>query len=62
VKLLFEIILAIFLHPIAVILVWIQLARRRDMGLFQKILWGLVSLIWGVGPLLYVFLGEGEFW
>ncbi|MDB5058189.1 MAG: hypothetical protein JWO59_1661 [Chloroflexi bacterium] len=61
-KLLIEILVAIFLHPLAVILVWIQLAGRRDMRLFQKILWGLLSLVWGIGPLLYVFLGEGKLW
>jgi hypothetical protein len=62
VKLLIEILLAIFLHPIVVILVWIDLAGRRDIGLFRKILWGLVALVWGIGPMLYVFLGDGNFW
>jgi hypothetical protein len=61
-KILLEIIFAVVLHPVAVILVWINLAGRRDMGLFQKVLWGLLSLIWGIGPLLYVFLGGGDFW
>jgi hypothetical protein len=62
VKPLIEILLAIFLHPIVVILVWIDLSRRRDIGLFKKVLWGLVALVWGLGPLLYVFLGDGHFW
>jgi hypothetical protein len=61
-KTLLEILFAVILHPLAVILVWINLAGRRDLGLFRKVLWGLVSLIWGVGPLLYVFLGGGDFW
>jgi hypothetical protein len=60
--LLLEILLAIFLHPLAVILVWINLAGRRDLGLLKKVLWGLVALVWGIGPLLYVFLGDGRFW
>lgn len=61
-KTLLEILFAVILHPIAVILVWINLAGRKDMGLIKKVLWGLISMIWGVGPLLYVFLGGGEFW
>jgi hypothetical protein len=62
VKTLIEIVLAIFLHPLVVILVWINLAGRSDIGLFKKILWGIVALVWGIGPLLYVFLGDGKFW
>ena len=61
-KILIEIVFAVVLHPLAVILVWINLAGRGDLSFFQKVLWGLVSLIWGVGPLLYVFLGGGAFW
>lgn len=61
-RVLLEIAFAIVLHPLAVVLVWINLSRRSDLGLIKKLLWGLVSLIWGVGPLLYIFLGGGEFW
>jgi hypothetical protein len=62
VKLFVEILLAIFLHPLVVILVWINLASRSDIGFFKKVLWGAVSLVWGIGPLLYVFVGDGSFW
>jgi hypothetical protein len=61
-KILIELLLAIFLHPIAVVLVWINLAGRSDLSLFQKVLWALVGTIWGVGPILYMFLGGGSFW
>lgn len=61
-KILVEIVLAVFLHPIAVVLVWLNLAGRSDIGLFRKVPWAIVGTIWGVGPLLYVFLGGGSFW
>lgn len=43
--LLIEILLAIFLHPIVVILVWINLVGRRDIGLVKKLLWGIVAMV-----------------
>ena len=49
---LIEIVFAIVLHPLAVILVWINLSQRTDLGFVRKLLWGLLSLVWGVGPLL----------
>ena len=61
-RVLLEILFAIVLHPLAVILVWVNLAGRSDLGLIKTLLWGLVSLVWGIGPLLYSFLGGGEFW
>ncbi len=61
-KLLIEILIAIFLHPLAVVLVVINLLQRQDIGGGRKLLWGLVSLLWGIGPILYVLLGDGEFW
>ena len=61
-RVLLEIVFAIVLHPLAVILVWINLSRRSDLGFVSKLLWGLVSLVWGIGPLLYIFLGGGDFW
>ena len=61
-KLLIEILLAIFLHPIAFILCLINIAGRRDLTLVQKIIWAIVTLIWGVGPILYVLVGGGQLW
>jgi hypothetical protein len=62
VKLLIEFVIALILHPLAVVLAWINIAGRSDMGFVQKVLWAIVSMIWGVGPILYILLGEGQLW
>jgi hypothetical protein len=52
--------LVCFLHPIAVILMWIDLATRRDIGTVAKVVWavfGLVPLV----PFLYVLV-SGDLW
>ena len=61
-KLLVEILLAIFLHPVAFILCVVNILGRRDLRGLQKVLWIVVTFIWGVGPILYVLLGDGAFW
>ncbi len=61
-KLLIEILLAIVLHPIAFILCLINILGRNDLGGLQKVVWILVTLIWGIGPILYVLVGGGEMW
>jgi len=61
-KLVFEILLSAILHPIAVILMWINLAGREDMGQTKKIVWAIVGLVWGVGPILYILVGDGVLW
>lgn len=62
-KLLVEILLAIFLHPIAVILCLINIVGRQNMTGLSKFLWIIVTVIaWGIGPILYILLGGGEFW
>ena len=61
-KLLIEVLLALFLHPIAVILVWINLAGRSDLTGTQKLVWAIVSLVWGIGPILYILVGGGKLW
>lgn len=61
-KLLLEIIISIILHPIATILSWIDLARRGDLTDAEKIVWGVVCIIWGIGPILYIVVGGGELW
>jgi hypothetical protein len=52
--------LVCFLHPVAVILIWIDLATRRDIGGGSKLVWALFVLIPFV-PFLYVLTG-GELW
>jgi hypothetical protein len=61
-KLVIEILLAIFLHPIAFVLVLINILARRDLSDFEKVVWAIVSLVWGIGPILYVLVGRGEMW
>jgi hypothetical protein len=61
-KLLLEILLSIILHPIAMILMWINLASRGDMDGTKKLIWFVVSLIWGLGPIVYVLVADGALW
>jgi hypothetical protein len=61
-KLIVEILMAIFLHPIAWVLCVINIVTRADLGGFKKFLWILITFFWGVGPILYVLLGDGAFW
>ena len=52
--------LVCFLHPIAVVLIWIDLATRRDMAGGWKLAWAIFSLI-PLVPFLYVLTG-GDLW
>jgi hypothetical protein len=61
-KLLFEILLSILLHPIAMILMWINLLGRGDLTGFQKVVWFIVSVVWGLGPILYILVSDGALW
>jgi hypothetical protein len=61
-KLVLEILLSAILHPIAVILMWINLAGRTDLNGLKKAIWAIVGLIWGIGPILYILVGEGVLW
>jgi hypothetical protein len=49
-----------FLHPIAVILIWIDLATRRDIGTGAKVAWALFAII-PLVPFIYVLTG-GDLW
>lgn len=62
IKLIVEIVLAIFLHPLAWILCIIHIVGRKDLSGLWKFLWILITFFWGIGPILYVLLGGGEFW
>jgi hypothetical protein len=52
--------LVCFLHPIAVILMWIDLATNPDMRRGVKIAWAIFGLI-PLVPFLYVLTG-GDLW
>ena len=61
-KLLIEILLAIFLHPIAFVLCLINILGRGDLTGLQKVVWAIVTFVWGIGPILYILVGGGEMW
>jgi uncharacterized membrane protein YhaH (DUF805 family) len=52
--------LVCFLHPVAVILVWIDLATRRNISTLAKVAWAVFALI-PLVPFLYVLTG-GDLW
>ena len=62
IKFIVEVLLAIFLHPIAFILCVIDIVNRQDMGGVSKVLWIIISFFWGLGPILYILLGGGKLW
>jgi len=45
------------LHPIAVVLIWINLLGRTDLGIVAKLTWGIASII-PVVPFIYVLTGN----
>jgi NADH:ubiquinone oxidoreductase subunit 3 (subunit A) len=59
VKKLFEI-LVCFIHPLAVVLMWIDLATRSNLGTGQKVAWAIFGLI-PLVPFIYV-LTSGDLW
>ncbi|MDP9248589.1 MAG: PLDc N-terminal domain-containing protein [Candidatus Dormibacteraeota bacterium] len=61
-KLLLEFLLAVFLHPIAFVLCLLNILGRSDLTGLQKVVWILVTLLWGIGPILYVLAGGGRMW
>jgi len=61
-KIVLEILLSVILHPIAAILMWINLLGREDLSGPQKLIWAIAGILWGVGPILYFLVGGGELW
>ncbi len=49
--------LVCLLHPLAVVLIWIDLTRRTDIEGIEKLAWGGFSLI-PLVPFLYVLTGN----
>lgn len=52
--------LVCFLHPIAVVLMWLNLAGRTDISGGRKLAWAIFGLI-PLVPFLYVLTG-GNLW
>ena len=61
-KIFLEILLSVVLHPIAMILMWINVIGRTDLDTTQKVVWVLVGLLWGLGPIVYFFVADGALW
>lgn len=55
-KKLIELLLCI-VHPVAVVLTWINLAGRNDLGAVAKLTWGIAVLVPFV-PFVYVLTGN----
>jgi hypothetical protein len=55
-KKLIELILCI-LHPIAVVLIWIDLLGRNDIGGVAKLTWAITSIV-PIVPFVYVLTGN----
>ena len=45
------------LHPVAVVLIWINLMLRRDLGLIAKLTWAVAAIVPFV-PFVYVLTGN----
>ncbi len=59
-KKILEVLVCIFLHPLAVILAWINIAGRSDIGTGQKVAWA-IFVIFPIVPIVYV-LASGDLW
>ena len=55
-KKLLELLLCI-LHPIAVVLIWINLVFRSDLGLIARLTWAIAAIVPFV-PFVYVLTGN----
>jgi hypothetical protein len=49
-----------FLHPLAVVLAWINLAGRSDLTGVQKLAWAVFMIV-PIVPFVYVLTG-GDLW
>ena len=45
------------LHPVAVVLIWISLIGRDDIGVVAKLTWAIASII-PLVPFIYVLTGN----
>ncbi len=55
-KKLLELVLCI-VHPVAVVLIWINLAGRSDLELIAKLTWAIAAIVPFV-PFVYVLTGN----
>jgi hypothetical protein len=62
VKLLLEIVISAILHPLAYLLALVNILGRRDLNGGQKLVWAIICIVWGIGPIVYILIGGGELW
>ncbi len=55
-KKLLELLLCV-LHPLAVVLIWVNLLKRGDIGLPAKLTWAITSIV-PLVPFIYVLTGN----
>ena len=60
-KILFEILVSIVLHPLAFVLALINILGRDDLDGGKKLICGVICVI-PIGPILYVAVGDGSLW
>ena len=53
-------ILVCFIHPLAVVLAWINLLGRSDLSGLGKLAWGVFMIV-PIVPFIYVLTG-GDLW
>lgn len=58
----FEVAIAIIIPPLATVLAWRDIVRRRDLSGPLRGWWAVMCLLPSLGPLLYVAIGRGQLW
>jgi len=61
-KLLLEIVISAVLHPLAYLLALVNILGRSDLNGGQKLVWAIICIVWGIGPIVYILVGGGELW
>ncbi len=61
-KTLLQVLVSIVLHPIALVLMILNILGRDDLDGGKKLIWAAVGLLWGIGPILYITIGDGALW
>ena len=61
-KMLLQILVSVILHPIALVLMIFNIIGREDLDGGKKLVWSFVGLLWGLGPILYITIGDGSLW
>jgi len=61
-KMLLQVLVSLILHPIALLLMILNIVGRDDLDGGKKLLWVLIGLLWGIGPILYITIGDGALW